>query len=72
MGTKKEQPPTLVGIVQSSDFCFGDAPEDGFLPEEWVCSSVEALNEGSTKANKYQKYNYKVILHFYASPYKMI
>ena len=28
MGTKKEQPPTLVGIVQSRDYCFGDAPED--------------------------------------------
>ena len=28
MGTKKEQPPTLVGIVQSGDYCFGDAPED--------------------------------------------
>ncbi|MBR4664222.1 MAG: alpha/beta fold hydrolase, partial [Lentisphaeria bacterium] len=28
MGTKKEQPPTLVGIVRSSDYCFGDAPGD--------------------------------------------
>lgn len=34
-----------------ADF-FGDAPEDGFLPEEWVCSSVEALNEGSTIENE--------------------
>ncbi len=24
---------------------FGDAPEDGFLPEEWVASSVKALNK---------------------------
>lgn len=31
---------------------FGDAPEDNFLPEEWVCSSVEALNEGSTIENE--------------------
>lgn len=23
---------------------FGDAPEDGFYPEEWVCSTVHALN----------------------------
>ncbi len=23
---------------------FGDAPEDGFLPEEWIASSVKALN----------------------------
>lgn len=31
---------------------FGDEPKDGFLPEEWVCSSVEALNEGSTVENE--------------------
>lgn len=31
---------------------FGDAPEDGFLPEEWVCSTVSALNEGSTIENE--------------------
>lgn len=31
---------------------FGDAPEDNFLPEEWVCSLVEALNEGSTIVNE--------------------
>lgn len=30
-----------------SDF-FGDKPEDGFYPEEWVASSVHALNAGST------------------------
>ena len=34
-----------------ADF-FGDAAEDGFFPEEWVCSSVEALNEGSTIENE--------------------
>ncbi len=27
---------------------FGDDSEDGFYPEEWVCSSTVALNEGST------------------------
>ena len=27
---------------------FGDDSEDGFYPEEWVVSSVRALNEGST------------------------
>lgn len=27
---------------------FGDDSEDGFYPEEWVASSVRALNEGST------------------------
>ena len=26
---------------------FGDAPQDGFFPEEWIASSVEALNESS-------------------------
>ena len=26
----------------------GDPPEDGNLPEEWVCSSVRALNSGHT------------------------
>ncbi len=30
-----------------SDF-FGDDSKDGFYPEEWVASSVKALNEGST------------------------
>lgn len=30
-----------------SDF-FGDDSADGFYPEEWVASSVKALNEGST------------------------
>ena len=30
-----------------SDF-FGDNSEDGFYPEEWICSSTKALNEGST------------------------
>lgn len=30
-----------------ADF-FGDAPVDGYLPEEWVGSTVRALNEGST------------------------
>lgn len=29
-----------------SDF-FGDESEDSFYPEEWICSSVKALNEGS-------------------------
>lgn len=27
---------------------FGDDSQDGFYPEEWVASSVKALNEGST------------------------
>ncbi len=27
---------------------FGDDSEDGFYPEEWICSSTVALNEGST------------------------
>lgn len=27
---------------------FGDDSEDGFYPEEWICSSTKALNEGST------------------------
>lgn len=31
---------------------FGDEPVDNFLPEEWVCSAVEALNEGSTIENE--------------------
>lgn len=26
----------------------GDPPEDGNMPEEWVCSSVRALNDGHT------------------------
>ena len=30
-----------------SDF-FGDDSTDGYYPEEWVASSVKALNEGST------------------------
>ncbi len=30
-----------------SDF-FGDNSEDSFYPEEWICSSTKALNEGST------------------------
>ncbi len=30
-----------------SDF-FNDNSEDCFYPEEWICSSVKALNEGST------------------------
>ena len=30
-----------------SDF-FGDNSEDCFYPEEWICSSTKALNEGST------------------------
>ena len=30
-----------------SDF-FGDESEDSFYPEEWICSSTKALNEGST------------------------
>lgn len=30
-----------------ADF-FGDDSEDGFYPEEWICSSTKALNEGST------------------------
>ena len=27
---------------------FGDDSKDGFHPEEWICSSTKALNEGST------------------------
>lgn len=34
-----------------ADF-FGDEAEDGFFPEEWICSSVEALNEGSKIKNE--------------------
>lgn len=34
-----------------SDF-FGDNSEDSFYPEEWVCSSTKALNEGSTDVNE--------------------
>ena len=30
-----------------SDF-FGDESKDSFYPEEWICSSTKALNEGST------------------------
>ena len=30
-----------------SDF-FQDDSEDSFYPEEWICSSTKALNEGST------------------------
>jgi mannose-6-phosphate isomerase len=30
-----------------SDF-FGDDSEDSFYPEEWICSSTKALNDGST------------------------
>jgi mannose-6-phosphate isomerase len=30
-----------------ADF-FGDDSEDSFYPEEWICSSTKALNEGST------------------------
>ncbi len=30
-----------------ADF-FGDESEDSFYPEEWICSSTKALNEGST------------------------
>ena len=26
----------------------GDAPEDGFYPEEWIASSVRAINPGHT------------------------
>ena len=26
----------------------GDAPEDGNEPEEWICSSVHAINPGHT------------------------
>ncbi len=34
-----------------SDF-FGDESEDSFYPEEWICSSTKALNEGSTDVNE--------------------
>ncbi len=34
-----------------SDF-FGDNSEDSFYPEEWICSSTKALNEGSTDENE--------------------
>lgn len=30
-----------------ADF-FGDESDDSFYPEEWICSSTKALNEGST------------------------
>ena len=28
---------------------FGDSPEDGFFPEEWIASSVEALNREKSR-----------------------
>ncbi|MGI6772944.1 MAG: mannose-6-phosphate isomerase [Clostridiales bacterium] len=31
---------------------FGDEPVDGNLPEEWIASSVKALNSGSTDPNE--------------------
>lgn len=31
---------------------FGEAPSEGYFPEEWVCSCVRALNEGSTDENE--------------------
>jgi mannose-6-phosphate isomerase len=34
-----------------ADF-FGDSSEDSFYPEEWICSSTKALNEGSTDAHE--------------------
>ncbi len=34
-----------------ADF-FGDNSEDNFYPEEWICSSTKALNEGSTDAHE--------------------
>lgn len=36
-----------LGGMGFHDF-LGDAPEDGFLPEEWVCSAVKAINPGHT------------------------
>lgn len=36
-----------LGGALFSDF-FGDESTDGFYPEEWICSSTKALNEGST------------------------
>ncbi len=36
-----------LGGALFSDF-FGDDSTDGFYPEEWICSSTKALNEGST------------------------
>lgn len=35
------------GGAQFAEFC-GDDSKEGYYPEEWVCSSVRALNEGST------------------------
>ena len=36
-----------LGGALFSEF-FGDDSTDGFYPEEWICSSTKALNEGST------------------------
>lgn len=36
-----------IGGKLFADF-FGDEPEDGYLPEEWIASAVKALNKGST------------------------
>lgn len=39
------------GGGQFAEF-FGDDSTEGFYPEEWVCSCVKALNEGSTVFNE--------------------
>lgn len=40
-----------IGGEQFGEF-FGDGSTEGYYPEEWVCSSVKALNEGSTVYNE--------------------
>lgn len=39
------------GGAQFAEF-FGDNSTEGYYPEEWVCSCVKALNEGSTVYNE--------------------
>lgn len=39
------------GGARFAEFC-GDNSTEGFFPEEWVCSSVKALNEGSDVYNE--------------------
>lgn len=45
-----------VGRIYTGGLLFsellGDAPEDSFFPEEWICSLTAALNEGSDIENE--------------------
>ncbi len=40
------------GGMLFSEF-FGDKPEDGFMPEEWIASDVKAINK--TRVRKKEK-----------------